>query len=104
MVREYNEERKAKAAEAVAEANLKRTDMTATTNINNAPPKPKISGNVARTDVPGGITVENMVEEGALTKGRRKRDKVANFIKNKKVIGAGLAYIVGRKLLNVFFY
>jgi len=107
MVREYNEERKAKAAEAVAAADLKQTEMTATININNAPPKPTISGNVAETDVPGGITVsedeEKMVEEGALTKGRRKRDKVARFFKNKKVIGAGLAYIVGKKLLNVFF-
>ena len=45
--------------------------------------------------------VKTLSKEG---KGERKRDKLAKLVKNKKVVGAGLAYLVGKKLIQIFLY
>ena len=113
MVRKYNEERMAKKAEAVAAADKKRAEMasTAADEIKvGASPTTVSSTETVSEDIPEGIWMseedEAMLEdELALEQkgGRRKRDKLAKFVKNKKVIGAGLAYLVGKKLLNALF-
>ena len=46
------------------------------------------------------LSLKKLSKEG---KGERKRDKVVKLVKNKKVIGAGLAYLVGKKLVQIFF-
>ena len=113
MVRKYNEERKAKAAEAVAAADKRRAEMSsmqANGIKTKAPQAPTTTAEEVEKDIPDETWVseeeESMLEENELAleeKRGRKRDKVAKFVKNKKLIGAGLAYMVGKKLLNTLF-
>lgn len=113
MVRKYNEERKAKAAEAVAAADKRRAQMSpmpVNKTKTKGPQTPTSITEEVKKNIPdemwvseeekGGIQENELALEG---KRGRKRDKVARFVKNKKVIGAGLAYMVGKKLLNALF-
>lgn len=113
MVRKYNEERKAKAAEAVAAADKRRAQMSPMP-VNKiktkGPQTPTSITEEVKKDIPDEMWVseeeKGMIQENELAleeKRGRKRDKVARFVKNKKVIGAGLAYMVGKKLLNALF-
>lgn len=113
MVRKYNEERKAKAAEAVAAADKRRAQMSsmqANGIMTKAPQTLTTIHEDIKKDIPDEMWVseeeKDMLGEKELAleeKRGRKRDKVAKFVKNKKVIGAGLAYMVGKKLLNTLF-
>ena len=114
MVRKYNEERKAKAAEAVAAADKRRAQMSPMP-VNKiktkGPQTPTSITEEIKKDIPDEMWVseeeKGMIQENELAleeKRGRKRDKVARFVKNKKVIGAGLAYMVGKKLLNALFF
>ena len=101
MVRKYNEERKAKAAEAVAAVDEKRSAMTSsTTTVANSeePQTATLQLDEPKKDIP-----ENtLLSLTKLSKEERKRDKLAKLVKNKKVVGAGLAYLVGKKLVQIF--
>ena len=75
-----------------------------------APQTPTTIAEEVNEDIPDEMWVieeeESMLGENELAleeKRGRKRDKVAKFVKNKKLIGAGLAYMVGKKLLNTLF-
>ena len=105
MVRKYNEERKAKAAEAVAAADGRRTSMTSSTTERTKPEEAQAASSEIdelQKDIPENtlLSLKKLSKEG---KGERKRDKVVKLVKNKKVVGAGLAYLVGKKLVQIFF-
>ena len=106
MVRKYNEERKAKAAEAVAAADERRTAMTSSTTERTNPEEAQAA--ILHLDAPkkDGVPENTLLSLKTLSKdgkGERKRDKLAKLVKNKKVVGAGLAYLVGKKLIQIFF-
>ena len=106
MVRKYNEERKAKAAEAVAAADERRTAMTSSTTERTNPEEAQAA--ILHLDEPkkDGVSENTLLSLKTLSKdgkGERKRDKLAKLVKNKKVVGAGLAYLVGKKLIQIFF-
>ena len=105
MARKYNEERKAKAAEAVAAADERRTSMTSSTTERTKLEEAQAASSEIdepQKDIPENtlLSLKKLSKEG---NGERKRDKVVKLVKNKNVVGAGLAYLVGRKLAQIFF-
>ncbi len=104
MVRKYDEERKAKAAEAVAAADKERLTMTSTTVEETKMNEQQAAASQLEepeNDIPENtlLSLKTLSKDGKV---ERKRDKLVKLVKNKKVVGAGLAYLVGKKLVQIF--